>query len=136
MANNALLINAALNGFLSGAVAGGLLFDPTQADYAAIVNQANTFAVAMDAAISNDAAGTPQPAGTPGISVAGGAAIQPAGSSAVLEAQAIKPQLLQSLCFGAAFQRFTTGAPAGQFTSMIAAIKALYFQTLLSGTYT
>lgn len=136
MANNALLFNAALNGFLAGALAGGFQTDPVQADYAAIVNQAVVFATAMDAAISNDAAGTPQPATTPGISIAGGAAIVPAGSTPVFEAQILKPQLLKDLCFGFAFQRYQTGAVAGVFTAAIAAIKAIYFQTLLSGVYT
>jgi hypothetical protein len=134
--NNALLFNAAFNGFMAGAFAGSYQTDPTQADYAPIVNQAVTFATAMDAAIPTDTAGSPQPATTTGISVAGGAAIQPAGSSAVVEAQSLKPSLLQALCFGAAFQRYATGVPSSQFTAVIAALKAAYFQAALSGAYT
>jgi hypothetical protein len=136
MANNALLFNAALNGYLAGSLAGAFQSDPVQADYAAIVTQGVTFATAMDAAIATDTAGAPQPATTPGISIAGGASITPSGSTAVFEAQSLKPTLLQSLCFGFAFQRFGTGLPAGNFTAAIAAIKAVYFQALLSGVYT
>lgn len=136
MANNALLFNAALNGYLAGALAGAYQTDPTQADYAPIVNQAVVFATAMDAAIAVDLIAAPQPAGTPPISIAGGAAIVGAGASWLIEAQAIKPGLLQSLCFGMAFQRYTTGLTAGNYTTLIAAIKAVYFQTLLSGVYT
>lgn len=136
MANNALLYNAAFSGYLAGALAGAYQTDPTQADYAPIVNQAVVFATAMDAAITNDAAATPQPAGTPPISIAGGAAIVGAGTTPLVEAQSVKPGLLQMLCFGMAFQRYTTGLAAGNYTTLIAAIKAVYFQTLLSGVYT
>lgn len=89
MANNALLYNAALNGYLAGALAGAPQSDPTQLDYKPIVDQAVVFATAMDAAIANDAVATPQPAGTPAISVAGGAVIYPAGATNVDEAQAL-----------------------------------------------
>jgi len=137
MANNILLYNAALSGFVSGALAGAYQIDPTQADYAAIVNQGVTFATAMDAAITFDTAGAPQPPGTAGISViATGVAIAGAGSTALVEAQAIKPQLMQNLCFGFAFQRYGTGLTSTAFTVAVAAIKAVYFQTLLSGLYT
>lgn len=136
MANNALLFNGALDGFVSGALAGSYQTDPVQADYAAIVNQAVVFATAMDAAIPTDTAGSPQPPGTPGISVAGGAAINPSGSSAVAESQALKQSLMKDLCFTFAFQRYGTGQVAGTFTTAIAAIKAIYLQTALSGVYT
>ncbi len=137
--SNVLLYNAALNGYLAGALAGAPQSDPTSLDYKPIVDQAVVFATAMDAAIAMDNVGAPQPAGTTAISVAGGGgvgvAITPAAGSALIEAQAVKPQLMQALCFGAAFQRFTTGLSAGNYTTLIAAIKAVYFQTLLSASY-
>lgn len=136
MANNILLYNAALNGFLSGALAGAFQTDPVQGDYTTIVSQAVIFATAMDAAIPNDNVGASQPVGTAAISVIGtGVAITGGGTSALVEGQAIKPQLLQMLCFGFAFQRYATGT-APTYTTAIAAIKAIYFQTLLSGLYT
>ncbi len=136
MANNILLYNAALSGFLSGVIAGSYQTDATQADYASIVNQAVVFATAIDVAIATDTVGSPQPPGTAGISAGGGVAITGAGSSALVEAQTIKPQLLQSLCFGFAFQRYSTGLISSTYTTAVAAIKAVYFQTLLSGLYT
>ena len=136
MANNALLFNAALGGYLAGVLAGTNQQDAVQADYAPIVAQAVTFATAMDAAIATDTAGAPQPATSTGISVAGGAAIVPAGSTAVFESQQLKANLLKDICFGMAFQRFATGIPAANFTVLIAAIKAVYFQTVLSGVFT
>ena len=136
MANNALLFNSALEGFITGAIAGGAQSDPVSADYAGLVNQGVVFATAMDAAIPTDTAGAPQPAGTPGISIAGGAAIQPAGSSAVVEAQNFKTNLMQGLAYSAAFQRFSTTQTAAQLTTTVNALKALYLQAAASGVYT
>jgi hypothetical protein len=136
MANNALLFNAALAGFASGMLAGQNLTDATQADYAAIATQAAQFATEMDSLIANDLAASPQPATSTQISIAGGAAIVPAGSTSVFEAQSAKVGLLQALCFGYAFQRFQTGALAASFATGCAAIKAVYFQTILSGVFT
>lgn len=127
-AHNNLLFNAAFNGYLAGALSGGNLIDSVQTDYAPIVNQASLFATAVDAAIPNDAAATPQPAGTKPISLAGAAAIVPDNSSTV-EAQKAKTQLLFKLCFGNAFNRYSTDASAQTaFATSAAAIKAAYFE--------
>jgi len=136
VANNILLYNAALNGFISGALAGAYQVDPIQADYTAIVSQAVVFAAAMDAAVPLDWGFGPQPPGTIEISNPDSTARTAAANSAQVEAQTIKPQLMQALCFGFAFQRYITGLPSTTFTRGIAAIKAVYFQTLLSGLYT
>jgi hypothetical protein len=123
--NNVLLYNAALNGFMAGAFAGGWPTDPTAADYLAIATQAETFAVAMDAAIPNDAS----------ISQAGGTATTAAGSSALVESQAGKPALLQAIVFGVTFSRFQTGAAATVFATSIAAIKAIYTECLTKANF-
>lgn len=126
-ANNALLFNAALAGYAAGMVAGSNLTDATTADYAAQATQATNWATELDSVIPTDTAGAPQPGGSVGISVAGGAGIQPAGSSAVLESQNGKMQLIWSLSFSIAFQRFSTGLAAANFATQAAAVKALYF---------
>jgi len=137
--NNILLYNTALSGYISGQLAGSYQIDPTQADYAGNVSQAVIFATAMDAAIAPDIAATPQPATTGPISTTStnGIAIPPT-TAAITEAIIVKPQLLQALCFGFSFQRYqqtTPAVPAANFTVAIAAIKAIYFQTLLSASY-
>jgi hypothetical protein len=78
-ANNALLYNAALEGFVAGTVKGRWLTavnsgtppaigtkDPS---YLALVGQAAFFAEALDAAVPTDDTASPQPAGTEAISV-------------------------------------------------------------------
>jgi hypothetical protein len=78
-ANNALLFNAALEGFVAGTVKGRWLTainsgtppatgtkDPS---YLALVGQAAFFAEALDAAVPTDDVASPQPAGTQAISV-------------------------------------------------------------------
>jgi hypothetical protein len=126
MANNILLYNAALNGFMAAAFAGGWPVDPTAADYADIADQAQTFATALDTAITNDAV----------ISQAGGQALTDAGTSTLVEAQIMKPALLQAIVFGVTFSRYQTGAAAGVFATSIAAIKAIYTQCLTKGLFT
>lgn len=138
MANNILLFNAAFSGYLAGALAGGNLTDNVQADYLNIVSQASTFAVVMDAAIPTDAVGTPQPPTSINISLVGGAAdaVVAPTFSGITESQSSKPQLMEALCFGAAFERFATGQSGTVFTVLVAAIKAAYFQTILSNVTT
>jgi hypothetical protein len=146
--NNILLYNAALNGFLAGQLAGTQIdtnTTPATTDFTAMVAQAVTFAVAMDAAIPNDNAGGAQPAGTGPISVVTtGVAIAPT-TSAITEAQAVKVQLLQALCFGYSFQKFqanfvSQASPPISFATIIAqpiqAIKAVYLAAVASAIYT
>jgi hypothetical protein len=146
MANNILLYNAALNGFVSSQLAGSQ-FDvsasPAAADFLTIVAQGVVFAALMDAAIPTDDAASPQPAGTGPISVVTtGVAIVPT-TSAITEAQAVKTQLLQSLVFGYFFQRFQANFPApsstnfaASLTAPIAAIKAAYLAAAAGAIYT
>lgn len=123
--NNVLLYNAALNGFMAGAFAGGWPTDPTAGDYLAIATQAETFAAAMDLAIPNDVS----------ISQAGGTATTAAGSSALVESQTSKPALLQAIVFASTFSRYQTGATAAVFATSIAAIKAIYTECLTKGNF-
>jgi hypothetical protein len=128
-ANNALLYNAALNGYLSGAQVGANLTDPTSADYAKIVTQAQAWATEIDSLIATDTAGAPQPAGSTGISViTTGVAIAPSTSTAVYESQLQKTGMMQMLSMGIAFQRYATGMTGSSFAVQAAAVKALYLQ--------
>jgi len=135
MASNALLFNAALTGFMSGMIAGQPIVDAVQANYAAAVAEAAAFATEIDSLIATDTAGSPQPVGSIGISIAGGAAIIPV-ATAPFESQVAKASLMQALSFGAAFQRFKTGDTAVSFLTLASAVRAAYFQTVLSGVYT
>jgi len=132
--NNILLYNAALNGFMSGAFAGGWPTDPTATDYDALATQAQTFATAMDAAIANDAAGPAAISQGPGPTV--GQAVVAAGTSALVEAQSAKPALLFGIVFGVTFSRYQTGAAAAVFATSVAAIKAIYTQCLTKANFT
>lgn len=111
---------------MAGALAGGWITDPTAGDYDALAVQAQTFATAMDLALTND--------GT--ISAGGGTATTGAGSSTLVEYQSMKPALLQAIVFGVTFSRYQTGAAAAVFTTSIAAIKAAYTQCITKGLFT
>jgi len=128
--NNALLFNAALNGYLSGAMLGANLTDPTASDYSNIVTQAQAWAAELDSLIPTDTAGAPQPAGSTGISVVTtGVAILPT-TTPVYESQLQKTGLIQSLSMGIAFQRYATGLTGSTFAVQAAAVKAAYFQAV------
>jgi hypothetical protein len=133
-ANNALLYNAALNGYLSGALVGANIVDPNAIDYAGIVNQAQTWATELDSLILTDTLGAPQPSTSVGISAAGGAALPTATSTAVQEAQQQKVGMIQMLSMGIAFQRYATGTTGTTFAVQAAAVKALYFQGVTAST--
>jgi len=126
--NNVLLFNAALNGYLSGAMVGSNLTDPTSIDYAGIVTQAKNWATELDSLIPTDTAGAPQPSTSVGISAAGGAALPTATSTAVYESQLQKCGMIEMLSMGIAFQRYATGQLAAAFTVQATAVKAVYFQ--------
>jgi hypothetical protein len=133
--NNALLYNAALNGYLSGAMVGANLTDATSSDYGKIVTQAQAWAAEIDSLILTDTAGAPQPAGSTGISViTTGVAITPTTSTAVYESQLQKTGLIQMLSMGIAFQRYATGLAGTTFATQAAAVKALYFEAVASAS--
>jgi len=152
--NNNLLFNAALSGFLAGALATSNQTDlvalnanpptvPAPADYAALVAMGVLFATAVDTAISGDVAATPQPAGTGPISVGSpGVAIAPT-TGPILEAQTFKIQMMQMLCFGVSFGRYpsqpsdmTNAQFQAQYAANITAIKNIYFEAAVSAVTT
>jgi len=116
MANhNDILRNAAALGFAAGALAGGLPNTLTTAAYTNLKAAADTFGIAVDAAIPNDAA----------ISAAGGVALPPT-TAAIQDAQLGKTELLSHLCASALQGRFTTDTTAGDYATVVAAIVNQY----------
>lgn len=139
MANNPLLFNAALTGYLAGMFGGqGNPADATATDYANAVTQAVAYATALDLAIPLDA--TITTAGAPNTALA------PQATTANVEYGQGKPPIVWGLSFGASFARFQgpMGTPAPPFTAqdfttvgspgqiMVAAIAAAYAQTAAS----
>ena len=107
--NNAILFNAALNGFLGGTFSGRYLTDPVGADYAPAANAAEAFATAVDAAIPLDAAlVTPVDKYTLGHS-----------------------DMLEQLCNAAANGAYNTDAVSADYGPTASAIAAAYNQSKL-----
>src|ERR1700683_5201630 len=100
-ANNALLYNAAFQGFYAGAFSGsqppnGTAGAATAATYAAAALGAGIFAEAVDTAIANDSGGSHPISG----SGSGGPALQPS-TATIQQDQFAKVGLLQQLCYAA-----------------------------------
>lgn len=89
--NNPSLYNAAVDGFLAGALAGRTIVDDVSADYTALEVAAAAFAAEVDAQIAVDA--TLTTAGTPNTTIA------PVAGSTTANLNA-KGHLMFSLCFG------------------------------------
>lgn len=140
-ANNALLYNAALEGFIAGEVKDRWLTavnagtppvigtpDPS---YTALVGQSALFAVECDSKIPTDDAASPQPAGSTAISViTTGVAIAPT-TGAIQSAQLAKTKLMAAITLGIIEGRYY-GQPAvlqpADFSSVVTASLAAYLQ--------
>jgi hypothetical protein len=120
--HNALLFNAALDGFVAGSVAGQGLTDTTSADYAGLVASATNYATEVDSLIGNDST----------ISQGSGAAIYTGFTSAIVENQSAKVALIESLSFSAAFQRYQANQTQAQVTPTAEAVVALYTEAIAS----
>lgn len=124
MANNILLYNAALSGYVAGALAGRFETQAIPTHYSEIVAQGTVFAGELDSAIANDTS----------ISAADGTALTGAGTSALVEGQSAKPNTIYTLCFGAAFQRYATVLPASAFADTVGGIVAIYTESVAPST--
>jgi hypothetical protein len=126
-ANNPLLFNAAVAGYLAGMFAGQNPADATATDYNNAVLQASSFATALDTAIVADV-----------LITAAGAAIVPT-TSVITENESARPMIIYGLSYSAAFQHYA-GPLGGTFTptsfttgpgaTLVAAVKAIYTQAL------
>jgi hypothetical protein len=128
-ANNNLLLNAAIAGFLAGSTSGRSPVTVTPNDLAgqqtALVTAATAFATSLDGLIPND--------GT--ISGPGGVTLLPS-TPAIANAQTSKSGLLQTLCAGALSGRVGTDPVAADYLPLTTQIASLYTQaaaTLITG---
>lgn len=119
MANNNILFNAAVNGYIAGSLAGQNISNSTALSYDTIAAQAQAFATQLDSQIPNDAT----------ISTGPGAAVPPT-TAAITEDGYAKSGLIQMLSYGFAQQRWGTGQVSADFAVPCAAIKAAYTQAL------
>jgi hypothetical protein len=129
-ANNALLFNAAIQGFAAGAFAGtiapaGTSGAATPATYAAIVLAAGIFAEAVDTAIANDSGGSHPISG----SGSGGPALQPS-TATIQQDQFAKVGLLQMLCYAAGQGRQNLDITEADYLTVGTYIAAQYTEAL------
>jgi hypothetical protein len=122
--HNQVLLNAALAGFVTGALQASKIVDPTAGDYAALVAQGVPFATQVDAAIPNDT----EISGVAGVTL-------PPTTSDIQLAQISQSLLVEGLSEATRFGQYqapaTPEAQAG-FTTAAAAIAALYAETVAS----
>jgi hypothetical protein len=121
--NNPTLFNAAVDGYMAGALTGRPITDATSTDYTALAASAIAFATEVDAQIIVDA--TITTAGTPNTTIAPIAG----NTTACLNA---KGYLMFSLCFGWWAGRLnpTPDVTAGDYLSAALGIKAAYTATV------
>lgn len=121
--NNPTLFNAAVDGYMAGALAGRGISDTVSADYTVLAASAIAFATEVDAQIAVDA--TITTAGAPNTTVAPIAGATTANLNA-------KGHLMFSLCFGWWEGRLnnTPDVVAGDYLSIALGIKAAYVATL------
>jgi hypothetical protein len=146
--NNALLHNAAIEGFMAGSVRGRSLtaknsgtppaIGTADPSYAALASQASAWGAAIDAAVPTDDAASPQPAGTVPISVVDtGVAINPStdATGGIQFGQVSKVRLLAGLT-AAAFEGRYYAQPAplttAELASLASTVSGLYLQAAAS----
>lgn len=123
-ANNFILFNAALNGFIGGAQSGRVLTDAVASDYAALVTAGVAFATKLDSIIANDSTIS----ATTGTT---GSALAPT-TGAIADAQASKSQLIGTLARSVLSGRYSTDAIQADYSVTATACAALYAQTIAS----
>jgi hypothetical protein len=140
-ANNAVLYNAAIEGFVAGTVKGRWLtaknsgtppaIGTADPSYAALVQQATYFAEALDVAVPTDDTAAPQPAGTQPISViTTGVAIAPT-TGAIQCGQLAKTRLFSGTSLGYAEGRYypqPTELTNTQLAALATSVAATYQQ--------
>ena len=127
---NPLLYNAALAGFIGGAIAGQQLTSVTSAQYNTLVAAGVAFATEVDSKIAADVAATPQPAGSQAITV-GATSIAPT-TGPIIEGEVGKSGFMKAICFGVMFQRYSLDATAADYSALAAAAAVLYLNVALA----
>ena len=121
--NNPTLFNAAVDGYMAGALSGRAITDATSTDYTVLAASAIAFATEVDAQIIVDA--TITTAGTPNTTIAPIAG----NTTACLNA---KGHLMLALCYGwwAGRLNNTPDVTAGDYLGAALGIKAAYTATV------
>jgi hypothetical protein len=120
--NNQILADAAYDGFVSGAVAGGAP-PPSTGCSAALITAATAFATAVDTAIANDA------------NISGGAGASNAlapSTAAIQKAQIGQTDLLFGICEATFEARYTTDPTGADYSGTVAGVKATYTAAVAS----
>jgi len=121
MANNNVLFNAAMAGYLDGMMEGRSLTSSTATDYAAAVTEAAAFATEFDSLIANDNT----------ISGGGGATLAPT-TAAIQGAQLGKGACARSIAHAMSSGRYSTGQNAAAQATPAARAVALYTEAIAS----
>lgn len=117
------LYNAAYNGYLAGAIAGGIQSDSTAADYSKLTAQAVNFATEVDTVVGAIAAVE-----------TGNASFVPA-SAANTNNLVSYTAIMFGICFGQAFGRFRAPAvadTAASFAAAAAVVNAIFTEAIAS----
>lgn len=120
--NNNALFNAALLGFIEGAVGGAWITSATATDYATLKNAAVAFATEVDAQIAFDALITTNASNTMLVDT---------GSNTIQSNTIFRPGLMQAVCSAAMQGRYATSATATDYLNIAKACAALYTEMLL-----
>jgi hypothetical protein len=115
MANNELLFNAAVCGFVAGNMAGRSPSSETSGDYTNLVDAAEAFAAEVDANIAEDAT----------ISQAGGNALAPT-TAAIQQAQVGKTCMMTSICMAITSGRYYTSETQADYENLADVVAAQY----------
>jgi len=126
MANNNCLLNAAMIGFVQGALDGRKITSPTATDYLALKNAAVAFAGKVNTAIPFDALIT--------TSGADPTMLVDTASQTIQSNTQMRPALLQAICAGAMSGSYTEDAVAADYTNLANACAAAYTEALLGLT--
>ena len=115
MANNELLYNAAIAGFIAGNMAGRSPDSEVAADYTNLVDAAEAFATQVDSDIAEDAT----------ISQAGGNALAPA-TAAIQQAQIGKTTMMTAIVQAITSGRYYSSETAAEYANLADVCAAQY----------
>jgi hypothetical protein len=120
--NNA-LFNAALVGFMEGAISGSWPLSSTAADYLSLKNAAVAFATEVDSLLAFDAQIT--------TSNVDPTMLVDTGSQTIQSNTQFKPSMLRGVCAAVMSGRYTQDATAADYAAIAATVKAIYTEMLL-----
>lgn len=123
MSNNSLLYNAAVAGFVAGALDGrDLSQEAVPADYAGIYAAAASFAASVDTAVPADS-----------LISSGGAAINPT-TATIQNNELTRTGLMRDLCKSAIAGRYSVTATSAFYAGIAASVAAAYNEACPAGS--